>query len=162
MIKIGPISLSWRPKKVTSTDWQLDETPSAAEEGYHFKYPNLLVSSEDTRDVLDNINYAQDITEKKRFAKFSYDISRPWVWMLVLVVAGQGLKIFDLEKEEFISVVTTTTASVLGISYIVGRYLFGQVAPKSNNLTPISSSKSTAKKPSSTNANKTNLGLANL
>ena len=129
-MKIGRISISWQKEKEFSSEWQLFANPKGDIENFLFSKPDDLIASDSdkTRKILDNINYSSDIKAKRRFAKFSYWIACVWLTGLFLVVACQGFKIkgFSLEDKGFIAIVTSTTASLLGFSYIVGKYLFGQ------------------------------------
>lgn len=127
-MKFGPISIAWDGSKGSSNDWQLDDTPTAAEEYLAFKYPSWLVSTKDARNDLHNFNFWQDIREKRRFAHFSYRASKWWLFFVAIMVAGRGLGWLQFGEGEFIALVTTSTATVLGLAIIVGRYLFGQAA----------------------------------
>lgn len=133
-MKFGPISITWLSKKESSraNNWLIDESPEGYEEDYLFRNPDLLTSSKDTRDLLENMDYHGDIASKKSFKCFAYCVGGVWAALLVYVVFGQGYAGgFQLEKEEFIAIVSTTTASVFGFAYIVGRYLFGSKAYQS-------------------------------
>ena len=126
-MKIGPISLSWREKKVSSEEWSLDRDPKGEEEEALFRFPDLLTSPSTVRSILHNINLASDIREKRRFARFSYRVTLSWIILLSCLISFQGFGLlrFHLEASEFIAAVTTTTVNVLGFSYLVGRHLFG-------------------------------------
>jgi hypothetical protein len=113
----------------------LDDSPEGLEEVYHFRHPELLVSATDTRNVLENFDYHQDILQKKKFAKFSYLVAIPWGILLILSVIGQGWQGgWKLDTSEFIAVVTTTTGSVFGFAYVLGRYLYGSKAYSSKTI----------------------------
>lgn len=64
---------------------------------------------------------------RKQYAEHAYRITEAWVGFLILISIGQfvckpiGL---GLGTTEFVTVVTTTTASVFGFWLLVGRYLF--------------------------------------
>ncbi|MEZ5823959.1 MAG: hypothetical protein R3C97_04235 [Geminicoccaceae bacterium] len=131
-MKIGPIFITWHQKKDLSDKWLLDDTPRSIEELHHFENPELLLSSQDTRNVLENFDYRQDIIQKSWFSKFSYAISLPWCALLIFVIAAQGYEGgWGVESAEFIAIVTTTTASVFGFAYVLGRYLYGSKAYQS-------------------------------
>jgi cytosine/uracil/thiamine/allantoin permease len=76
---------------------------------------------------LSNIQIAQNIEERKKYGKYSSRLAIAWMVFLIIVVIAQfvaSLFGVGLHPEEFIAVVTTTTASVFGFWYLVGRYLF--------------------------------------
>ena len=69
----------------------------------------------------------QNVQERRRFALRAYRMAQLWVWFLIIIVFIQMFfRIFNmgLHENEFITVVTTTTASVFGFWWLVGRYLF--------------------------------------
>jgi hypothetical protein len=136
-MQLGPISVTWRKPKATNSssadgeNWLIDQTPTGEEESALFNRPALLTSTRDTRDLLENADYHGDILGKRRFGYFAIKVGKLWAITLVLVVFMQGWGILQLEPEEFIAVVSTTTASVFGLVYVVGRYLFGSKAYES-------------------------------
>lgn len=76
---------------------------------------------------LKNDSDEQDMRERSRYAGYAYGITQAWVgFLIVLTFAQLCLKPLGLglSKEEFITVFTTTTASVFGFWLLVGRYLF--------------------------------------
>jgi len=111
--------------------WDIDKTPTGQEEQALFSRPELLTSVKDTRDFLETADYRGDIVGKSRFQAFALRIGKWWALMLIAVIFLQGVNVLTLEPEEFIAVVTTTTASIFGIVYVVGRYLFGSKAYES-------------------------------
>ena len=115
----------------------------------------LLKSTAESRDALFNLNYLQDIQEKGTYAKFTYLLAKLWIVLLFFVVLAQGfggrgnstLEVlryrswwanFHLSEAEFIAFITSTTATVLGLAYLVGRYLFVQKSSNDGNA-PVSS-----------------------
>jgi hypothetical protein len=58
-------------------------------------------------------------------------VGKWWALTLIAVVFLQGFDLLALTQTEFVAVVTTTTASVFGLVYVVGRYLFGSKAYES-------------------------------
>ena len=136
-MRLGRISWNWPRKKglVLSSDndeleWLLDSTPEGIEEAWHFDNPNALLSLEDTRNALENHDYSQDIQGKKHFRSFATKVGGWWSVTLIALIIAQGAPFipYQLEIEEFIAVVTTTTASIFGIVYVIGRYLYGSKA----------------------------------
>ncbi|WP_292285894.1 hypothetical protein [Marivita sp.] len=109
--------------------WLIDDTPEGLEEAWHFEHPNAYVGHEDTRNALENHDYQRDIEGKRDFRVFATRVGGWWAFMLGVIIFAQGLPIpFQLTPEEFIAVVTTTTASIFGITFVVGRYLYGSKA----------------------------------
>jgi hypothetical protein len=98
---------------------------------------NLFRTQEEKEhDRLRNISYGQDINQRKRYAIRSYRVTLYWVWFLigisVLQLASKLAFSRGLETVEFVTIVTTTTGSVFGFWWLVGRYLF----PRGGEPTP--------------------------
>lgn len=77
--------------------------------------------------TLRNNQFEQNIRERRRFGIRAYRMAQAWLTFLMFIVVAQlFLKLFGhgLSEKEFITVVTTTTASVFGFWWLVGRYLF--------------------------------------
>lgn len=131
-MKLSPISWIWpRKRDLSNSDlWLIDETPQGIEEEWQFDNPVDYMSTKDTRDVLENHDYSQDIEGKHDFRKFATRVGGWWAFMLICLVVAQGTDYipYRLEVEEFIAVVTTTTASIFGITFVIGRYLYGSKA----------------------------------
>lgn len=66
-----------------------------------------------------NTNFAQDITLRKHFSYATFGMVAIW-----LVFVAVFLSISNREPEVLMAVVTGTTIKVLGLYYIVLRYLF--------------------------------------
>lgn len=74
----------------------------------------------------------QDISERKTYAGRIFRLVVCWLSSIFLIVIAQGIRWpwmsryvgFDLPESVLIALVTTTTASVVGILLIVTRYLF--------------------------------------
>lgn len=100
---------------------ELDRTPTGKEEFDFFS------SEEERGRKLRNDSEEQDMGHRAKFAEHAYKITEAWVGFLILISIGQfackpiGL---GLGTTEFVTVVTTTTASVFGFWLLVGRYLF--------------------------------------
>ncbi|RYF50267.1 MAG: hypothetical protein EOO38_06070 [Cytophagaceae bacterium] len=74
-----------------------------------------------------NRSFKQDMQERKKFADHAYGITQAWVgFLMVLTIAQIALKPLNLGLTEtaFVTVFTTTTASIFGFWLLVGRYLF--------------------------------------
>ena len=76
----------------------------------------------------------QDIREREKYASRIFRLVVCWLSSILLIVIAQGVRWpwmsryigFDLPESVLIALVTTTTASVVGILLIVTRYLFPQ------------------------------------
>lgn len=78
-------------------------------------------------DRLRNKSDKQDMKERFRYASNAYGITQAWIgFLMVLTMAQASLKGigFGLSDSAFITVFTTTTASVFGFWALVGQYLF--------------------------------------
>jgi hypothetical protein len=89
---------------------------------------NVFKSEQEKQRELVNLSLEQDINERKRYARSAYKITRIWVWFLIVMSLLQLIarvwRGSGLEASEFIAVITTTTGSVFGFWWLVGRYLF--------------------------------------
>jgi hypothetical protein len=76
---------------------------------------------------LRNDSEQQDMGERIRYASNAYGITQAWiVFLMVMTVAQLCLKPIGLGLTDaaFITVFTTTTASIFGFWLLVGNYLF--------------------------------------
>lgn len=100
-----------------------DETSAVAEKEETFGNP------EHHAKVLTNRQFLQDMAERKKYADAAFKLTRLWVWFLIGSTALQMLlSIFEkgLSEAMFITLLTTTTISVLGVWALVGSYLFAK------------------------------------
>jgi len=78
-------------------------------------------------ETLKNNSYEQDMIERKRYADKAYSITQSWIGFLIVITIFQAIvkpMKMGLSEKEFITVFTTTTASVFGYWLLVGQYLF--------------------------------------
>lgn len=100
---------------------ELDRDPTGEEEF------DLFSTEEERAKRLRNDSNLQDMKERIRYADHAYGITQAWVGFLIVITIAQfslaplGL---GLGRAEFITVFTTSTASVFGFWLLVGRYLF--------------------------------------
>lgn len=76
---------------------------------------------------LRNASDEQDMSERIRYADHAYGITQAWIGFLIVITIMQFcLKPMEmgLSHAAFITVFTTTTASIFGFWHLVGRYLF--------------------------------------
>lgn len=99
----------------------LDRTPTSGEESDFFRN-----EAERAAKIANDSNH-QDMGERKRYADNAYGITQAWVGFLMVITLAQfSLKPINmgLSDKAFITVFTTTTASVFGFWLLVGQYLF--------------------------------------
>jgi hypothetical protein len=87
----------------------------------------FLTDHESARKKLENESLRQDIDERKTFADRAFGITIIWiVFLLILTLCQFFLRKFEfgLSPLEFNIVFSTTTASVFGFWFLVGKYLF--------------------------------------
>lgn len=78
-------------------------------------------------EKLKNDSDEQDMGERIRYASHAYGITQAWIgFLMVLTIAQMVLQPLKtgLSDTAFITVFTTTTASVFGFWLLVGQYLF--------------------------------------
>lgn len=101
---------------------ELDRTPTGEEER-----DETFSTEEERARRLRNDSNQQDMKERIRYADHAYGITQAWVGFLIVLTLAQfsltPLKM-GLGQAEFITVFTTTTASVFGFWLLVGQYLF--------------------------------------
>ena len=100
-----------------------DKTSGTAEKEETFGDP------EHHAKVLTNRQFLQDMAERKKYAVAAFKLTHLWVWFLIGSTAVQmALSLIDkgLSEAMFITLLTTTTASVLGVWALVGNYLFNK------------------------------------
>lgn len=114
----------------TEGDVPLDRDPSPEEEARE-----LFESHEDREKRLRNEGLAQDIRERRKYARRSFNLTCVWIGFIILSTVAQfSLNAYQrgLDRYQFITLITTTTATVLGFWLLVGRYLF-PVSPSSES-----------------------------
>lgn len=82
---------------------------------------------EDVSKRIRNKSDKQDMRERKRYAENAYGITQAWIGFLIVMTTAQiSLKPLGLGLSDaaFITVFTTTTASIFGFWLLVGNYLF--------------------------------------
>ena len=74
----------------------------------------------------DKEDLRQDREERKRYADRIYRLVWQWLGLVLLIVVGHGFGgvVFNLPEIVLATLVGTTTGSVLGLFWVVSRYLF--------------------------------------
>lgn len=109
---------------------RIDRDPTSKEEAEH-----TFENQDERRKRIRNDSESQDVSERKRYASHAYGITIAWIVSLMLLTVAEfvGNKwAFGLNQAEYITVFTTTSASVFGFWLLVGRYLFS-ARPAANN-----------------------------
>jgi len=116
---------------IAAGELPLDRTPTSEEELAAFGTPGFyrpeaMLDPDVQRRMLSNEDLANDIKEKKRFARHAYRLNWVWVVFLVGVTILQGTHWFgfNLEKWSFNIVFGGLTTTVFGFAYLVGKHLF--------------------------------------
>lgn len=100
---------------------EVSQTPSPIQEAKEFDAP----AQQRERALLDNLR--GDIRLKRHYFRLTHKITGRWAcFIMVAVVAQYALNAFGrgLSEASFIALITTTTATLLGFWYLIGRYLF--------------------------------------
>jgi hypothetical protein len=73
----------------------------------------------------------QNIGERKKFARWIYYLVAVWLALMLSILVVQGFKVtnFQLADAVLIALVTTTTTGVVGLLYVVVKYLFQSNEP---------------------------------
>ena len=116
-----------------------DDLSSLAEQPTHAPGPDDKTERESdrfdrARQEITIQGLQQDISERKTYAGRIFRLVVCWLFSIFVIVIAQGIRWpwmsryigFDLPESVLIALVTTTTASVVGILLIVTRYLFPQ------------------------------------
>lgn len=116
----------WRDKTPQTDVLVLDQTPTGREE-QDMLFGSGLSSPEELNPRIQAASRIQDMGERLLFSDRAFLITLVWAGVICVVpffqmffsIWGKGLS-----DAQFVAVVTTTTASVFGFWYLVGRYLF--------------------------------------
>lgn len=66
----------------------------------------------------------QDRDERKKYARWTYYIISVWLLMILFLVFNSSL--LKLSDAVLITLVSTTTINIIGLAFIVNRYLFNK------------------------------------
>lgn len=135
----------WRSKNSDAGKLFLDETPTGSEEEANlFQAP--VEDPSDLNPVIKR-ERLQDMSERIFYADRAFLVTLIWVSFLVVMTFSQMLlSIYDhgLSDIQFVTVVTTTTASVFGFWLLVGNYLHRNKGPSAKASEPNTTPKSTS------------------
>lgn len=126
---------SWdaKPTAVSKSEEfvELDRTPTPREE-----FEERFLGEERHKTlVIENRHREQEIEQRRVYAERAYGLTQTWVGFIIVVTSVQfALSVMDMGRltpNEFIAVLTSTTASILGFWALVGRGLFPVKPPNS-------------------------------
>ncbi len=104
----------------------LEKAPTPEEEREEFKTDDERKAEEVIALKLKNNQFKDDMAARRKYAGRAYTVTLFWLFSLILFVLLQYIKPcgWQLTEVEFVTVVTTTTASVFGFWMLVLNYLF--------------------------------------
>jgi hypothetical protein len=119
---------SQTPPLVTIEDIRVPEVlPSEKEDDLTKGAVDDLFEQKLRRQKLENDNLEQDKKQRKRYARAVFQLICLWLFGLFVLVFFQGNEArngFHLSDKVLITLITGTTANVLGIFWVVMNYLF--------------------------------------
>jgi hypothetical protein len=71
----------------------------------------------------------QNNIERKKYAKYIFIMTCIWLFVCLSIVTLEACKIFEISDAVLITLITTTTANVLGFFILVLKYLFNTKLP---------------------------------
>jgi TM2 domain-containing membrane protein YozV len=110
-------------------DVALDRNPDAEREASEY-----FETHEDKEKRLRNEDLEQDIRERQKYAKRSFNLTCVWIGFIMVSTAAQFVLNAigkGIDRYQFVTLITTTNGTVLGFWLLVGRYLFRTVPPVS-------------------------------
>jgi hypothetical protein len=93
---------------------------------------SLAVQIEKLRAELDS--FKQDVAQRKQYAPRLYALTCGWLGAVAVILLLQGFSagtthFFSLGNDVLIALLGTTTVNVIGLFYIVAKYLFPNQTP---------------------------------
>ncbi len=85
---------------------------------------NAEVDEEKRKKQLDNDGLAQDMDERKLYAHRIFVLVCMWLFLVSLVFVADGNGNLHYSDSVIITLLTTTTANVIGLFILVTKYLF--------------------------------------
>lgn len=94
---------------------------------------SLAVEIDKLRAELDS--FKQDVAQRKQYAPRLFVLTCCWLGAVIAILLLQGFSagtahFFSLGNEVLIALLGTTTINVIGLFYIVAKYLFSSPTPK--------------------------------
>ncbi|MCQ2253497.1 MAG: AEC family transporter [Bacteroidales bacterium] len=86
-------------------------------------------SDPDLRDIKyqEGMRYNQDTRQRKTMVRWVAVLISVWLITILGIMCLKGANIFEYDSSEIIALLTTTTANVIALGYIVLKGLFGDV-----------------------------------
>lgn len=87
-------------------------------------------SDPDLRDIeyQTGMRYNQDTRQRKTMVRWVTILISLWLLVVLVYMGLKGASIFEYETTEIVTLLTTTTANVIALGYIVLKGLFGDVS----------------------------------
>lgn len=94
-------------------------------------FDNPLTALQYVAGIVETRRTAQDIRHRKKLIRHVRTFTVWWIGIVLALVTASGIDGlgFDLPTEAVVALVTTTTANVLGLAYIILRGMFDQDPP---------------------------------
>lgn len=86
--------------------------------------------TEDDKKAIENEKSVREIIEREKYARRIFRLIVVWLAFVGIIIVADGIHnpvfgfLFDLSDAVLITLITTTTASVLGLFIVVVNYLF--------------------------------------
>ena len=86
-------------------------------------------SDPDLRDIKyqEGMRYNQDTRQRKTMVRWVAGLISVWLITILCIMCLKGANIFEYDSSEIIALLTTTSANVIALGYIVLKGLFGDV-----------------------------------
>jgi len=99
----------------------LDSVPDAPD--VQTRYEEKQIELARLRAELDSVN--QDMAERKKYAGHVFWMCACWLSAILLLLIASGIGVhFKLSDKVLLAAIGSTTTNILGVFYIVARYLF--------------------------------------
>jgi len=120
-------------KKTTETQ-NSSEAPKQ-KRSYAWRGKTAKADSQNDPDLKDieyqtGMRYNQDTRQRKTMMRWVIILISVWLLVVLVYMGLKGASVFEYETTEIVTLLSTTTANVLVLGYIVLKGLFGDVSLK--------------------------------
>jgi len=105
-------------KEILTTSTSEDSPKTQEEKLAEAKYLDSQIEKEKLR------SYRQNTDERKKYAELIFNMSAWWLAFVAFVLVFSGLQKMIFPEAVLLALIGTTTLNVLGLFYIVTKYLF--------------------------------------
>ncbi|MCQ2249876.1 MAG: AEC family transporter [Bacteroidales bacterium] len=118
-------------KKTTET--QNNNEASENKRSYTWRGKTSKTEPQNDPDLKDieyqtGMRYNQDTHQRKTMMRWVIILISIWLLVVLVYMGLKGASIFEFETTEIVTLLTTTTANVMALGYIVLKGLFGDVS----------------------------------